>query len=330
MNSRLPQDADLDPLAQFVVHAEDSPLGQPPVGDHQAAVANVALEAMESDSIRFRAQLLIQQCLDQGLGHPIEHHLDPGDAVSFHGFHSAQMEGATLADLESSGTPFVHADAVQWAESQDRLTREDLRGHPQGALRVAADDLAPEQAMLAGFVAPDQLADPGRFQTTFEKIAEPRPSEHRRQVDAPLVDNAVHPDVGDRLQTQILAKVDLYLPPVPAGEQGGKGGLDLHQHLGPGQAVPAGEQREDGLHAGFPLRRLGIRPDSSVSSLFSGGRTSVGGWSERNVLYTKARTIRPEKTPRALSVISLTAAKVVKPIGSDVRKFCEQGIKGNF
>ena len=47
----------------------------------------------------------------------------------------------------------------------------------------------------------------------------------------------------------------------------------------------------------------------------------MGGWSERNVLYTKARTIRPETTPRALSVISLTAAKVVKAIGSDVRKF---------
>ena len=326
----MPQDADLDPLTQFAVHAEDSRLGQPPIGDHQAAVADAALEAVAPYSVCLRAELLTQQGLDQGLGHPVEHHLDPGDAVSFHGLDPAQVEGATLAELEPAGAPLVHPDAVQRTEGKDGLTGEDLRHHPQVALRVAADDLAPEQAMLAGFVAPDQLADPGRFQTTFEKIAEPRPSEHRRQVDAPLVDNAVHPDVGDRLQTQILAKVDLYLPPVPAGEQGGKGGLDLHQHLGPGQAVPAGEQREDGLHAGFPLRRLGIRPDSSVSSLFSGGRTSVGGWSERNVLYTKARTIRPEKTPRALSVISLTAAKVVKPIGSDVRKFCEQGIKGNF
>ena len=186
------------------------------------------------------------------------------------------MKGATLPDLESAGAPLVHADAVQRAEGQDRLTGEDLRRHAQVTLRVAADDLAPEQVVFKRFVAPDLLADPGRFQATFEKVAEPRPSEHRRQVDDPLVDNAVQSDVGHCLQAQVLEEVDLHLPPVPAGEQGGKGGLDLHQHLGPGQAVPAGEQREDGLHAGFPLRRLGIRPDSSVSSLFSGGRTSGG------------------------------------------------------
>ena len=59
---------------------------------------------------------------------------------------------------------------------------------------------------------------------------------------------------------------------MPAGKQGGKGGSDLHQHLGPGQAVPAGQRCDDGLHARFPLLRM--RPDSSVSSLFSGGRTS--------------------------------------------------------
>ena len=256
MNSRFPDNADLDPLAQFAVHAEDGRLGQALVGDHQAAVADVALEAVAPDPLGLRAQLLTQQGFDQGFGDPVEHHLDPGNAVSFHGFHPAQVEGATLADLESAGTPFVHADAVQRAEGQDRLTGEDLGRNPQVALRVAADDLAPEQVVFTGFVALDLVTDPSRFQTTFEKVAEPGTSEQRRQVDDPLVDNTVHPSVGHGLQAQVLPEVDLHLPPVPAGEQGGKGGLDLRQHLGPGQAVPAGQRRDDGLHARVPLRRL--------------------------------------------------------------------------
>ena len=128
----------------------------------------------------------------------------------------------------------MHADAVQWAESKDRFAGKDLRHHPQVAFRVTADDLAPEQAVFTGFVAPDLATDPGRFQALFEKVAEPRPSQQRRQVDDPLVDNTVHPDVGDRLQAQVLPEVDLHLPSVPAGKQGGKGGLDLQQHLGPG------------------------------------------------------------------------------------------------
>ena len=256
MNSRLPQDANLDPFAQFAVHAEDGRFRQAPVGDHQAAVADVALEAVAPDPPSFRAQMLTQQGLDQGLGHPVEYHLDPSDAVSFHAFHPAQVEGAALADLESAGAPFVHTDAVQRAEGQNRLTREDLGRHPQVALHVAADDLAPEQVVFTGFEAPDLLADPGSFQVTFEIVAESLPSQHLRQVDDPLVDNTVHPSVGDRFQAQVLAEVDQHLPPVPAGEQGGKGGLDLQHYLCPGQAVPVGQRRDDGLHARNPQRRL--------------------------------------------------------------------------
>ena len=86
---------------------------------------------------------------------------------------------------------------------------------------------------------------------------------HQRVIDLPaLLGRARFSDfLEQRLETagvcgQVRPEVNQHLPSVPTGEEGGKGGLDLHQHLGPGQAVPAGQRRDDGLHARCPLERL--------------------------------------------------------------------------